>query len=77
MGKRLPRITANDALKALSKDGWYSSRQKGAHLILKNDSKRKLRVVVPVHSGEILLPKTLSSIIDQAGLTVDEFTNLL
>ena len=77
MSKRLPRITASDTLKALKKDGWYSVRQKGAHVILKNDGEPGLRVVIPVHSGDILLPKTLASILDQAGLTVDEFTNLL
>jgi predicted RNA binding protein YcfA (HicA-like mRNA interferase family) len=32
---------------------------------------------VPVHSGETLKPKTLLSILDQAGVTVDEFRGLL
>jgi predicted RNA binding protein YcfA (HicA-like mRNA interferase family) len=30
-------------------------------------------VVVPVHSGETLKPKTLASLLEQAGLSVDEF----
>ncbi len=77
MSRKLPRITATDALKALRKAGWYSVRQKGSHIILKNDDNPKSRVVIPMHSGDILLPKTLASILDQADLTVDEFTNLL
>jgi len=35
------------------------------------------RVVVPVHAGEILYVKTLLGILDQAGLTIDEFRDML
>jgi predicted RNA binding protein YcfA (HicA-like mRNA interferase family) len=34
-------------------------------------------VTIPVHSGEIIKPKTLKSILDQAGMTVDELRALL
>jgi len=34
-------------------------------------------VTVPVHAGEILYPKTLLSILEQAGLSVEEFRELL
>jgi predicted RNA binding protein YcfA (HicA-like mRNA interferase family) len=44
--------------------------------VLKHEEKPG-RVTVPVHAGEILYPKTLLSIIDQAGMTVDEFRDLL
>ncbi len=77
MSKRLPRITSTEALKALRKAGWYSVRQKGSHIILKNDNNPKSRVIVPMHPGDVLLPKTMASILEQAGLTVDEFKNLL
>jgi predicted RNA binding protein YcfA (HicA-like mRNA interferase family) len=33
--------------------------------------------VVSIHAGETLKPKTLLSILDQAGVTVDEFRGLL
>jgi predicted RNA binding protein YcfA (HicA-like mRNA interferase family) len=32
---------------------------------------------VPVHAGDTLKPKTLRSILRQAGLTLEEFTALL
>jgi predicted RNA binding protein YcfA (HicA-like mRNA interferase family) len=35
------------------------------------------RVVVPVHAGRILKPKTLLSILDQAGIDADELRGLL
>jgi len=34
-------------------------------------------VTVPVHAGAILKPKTLLSILDQAGITVEELRDLL
>jgi predicted RNA binding protein YcfA (HicA-like mRNA interferase family) len=35
------------------------------------------RVVVPVHVGAILKPKTLLSILDQAGIDADQLRGLL
>jgi len=34
-------------------------------------------VTVPVHAGTILKPKTLQSILDQAGIDVEAFRSLL
>jgi predicted RNA binding protein YcfA (HicA-like mRNA interferase family) len=45
----------------------------GSHYILKKDG---LRVTVPYH-GKDLKPRTLASIIEQAGLSVEEFLELL
>lgn len=45
----------------------------GSHYILK---KERLRVTVPYHNKD-LKPGTLKSIIEQAGLTVEEFLDLL
>lgn len=72
---RLPRVTADQVLRALHRDGWYVERQR-RHVILAHPTKAGT-VVVPRHKGETLRPGTLSRIIDAAGLTVDEFTGLL
>ena len=45
--------------------------------MLVHPSRPGVTVTVPVHAGENLKPKTLSAILDQAGLTVDEFVKLL
>ena len=75
--KKLPRITGKEALGALERVGWYRARQKSSHIVLKHRDKPGARVVLPLHSGEILLPKTMASVLDQAGLTVEQFNELL
>jgi predicted RNA binding protein YcfA (HicA-like mRNA interferase family) len=52
------------------------ARQAGSHVHLKH-ANRPGRVTVPVHAGEILKPKTLASILDQAGVDLDQFVKML
>jgi len=73
---RLPRITGEAAVRALRAAGWHEVRRRGSHVIL-HHADRPGRVTVPVHAGVILKPKTLLSILDQAGVSVDELMNLL
>ena len=75
MSSRLPRVTAAQVINVLESIGFFLTRQSGSHKIYKNLEER--RVTVPFHSGEILHPKTLKSIINDSGLTVDEFIDLL
>jgi predicted RNA binding protein YcfA (HicA-like mRNA interferase family) len=75
MTQKLPRITADETIKALEKAGFFFSRQSGSHKIYKN--KEGKRTTVPYHSGEILHPKTLKSILRDASLTIEELNNLL
>ena len=59
-------MTARELIRQLKKNGWYEKYQKGSHLQLEHP-KKKGKVTVPVHSGDI--PKgTLNSILKQAGL---------
>ena len=76
VSERLPRITAADLLRALRRDGWFPVRQVGAHMQLKHPSKPG-RVTVPTHRGIILKPKTLSTALEQAGLTAQDLRRLL
>ena len=77
MSPRLPRITGRDVVRALRRAGWYEHHQEGSHVFLRHADRAGMRVTVAVHPGETLKPKTLQSILDQAGLTVEEFRNLL
>lgn len=63
-------------VRALGRAGWGVVRQRGSHRSLRHAS-RSGTVVVAVHAGEIVKPKTLQSILDQAGLSVDELRELL
>ena len=74
---KLPRIAGPRLVRALERAGWFRHRQKGSHLVMKHPGKPKARVVVPMHSGEELLPKTLASILDQAEMSADELRELL
>jgi predicted RNA binding protein YcfA (HicA-like mRNA interferase family) len=73
MATKLPAIKPKQAIKALERNGFYVHHVSGRHYILKKDS---LRVTVPYHNKD-LKPGTLRSIIGQAGLTVEEFLELL
>ena len=75
MSERLPRITAAQLIKALEKSGFILARQSGSHRIYRNDDGK--RVTVPYHSGVTLHPKLLKSILQDAGLTIEEFQKYL
>jgi predicted RNA binding protein YcfA (HicA-like mRNA interferase family) len=72
---RLPRITAADVIRVLEKIGFVLTRQSGSHRIYKNNQGR--RVTVPYHTGKTLNPKLLKSILNDAGLTIEELIRLL
>lgn len=59
------------------KAGFVVNRIVGSHhvMVFPGDSTRA--VTVPVHSGRDLKPGTLRSVIRQAGLSVEDFTELL
>jgi predicted RNA binding protein YcfA (HicA-like mRNA interferase family) len=71
----MPRVTAREALRALQADGWYVVRTVGSHTHLGHPSKPGI-VTVAMHAGTIPTG-TLRSIIRQAGLSVDQFIDLL
>lgn len=73
---RAPRVTGRDVVRALRRLGWAVVVQKGSHAQLKHPA-RRARVTVPLHQGETIGPKLLSSILHQAGLSVDEFRAVL
>ncbi|MBF8266996.1 MAG: hypothetical protein HW388_504 [Dehalococcoidia bacterium] len=75
MTGRLPRITADEAIRVLERASFKLSRQSGSHRIYKNPAGR--RVTVPYHSGRILHPRVLASILEDAALTQEEFVALL
>ncbi|MEW6655064.1 MAG: type II toxin-antitoxin system HicA family toxin [Bacteroidota bacterium] len=75
MSEKLPRVTAAEVIKVLEKVGFSFSRQSGSHKIYKN--KEGKRATVPYHSGKILHPKVLKSILKDADLTTEKFKELL
>jgi predicted RNA binding protein YcfA (HicA-like mRNA interferase family) len=72
---RLPMLTAKEAVKALERGGFEKMGQKGSHLYLYHAG-RDLFTTVPMHPGD-LHRGLMKTIIKQAGLTEDEFRDLL
>jgi predicted RNA binding protein YcfA (HicA-like mRNA interferase family) len=54
----------------------YPPHTKGSHYYLKHPDKPGLRVTLPYHGGD-LKRRTLVSIIEQAGFSVEEFLEIL
>jgi len=73
---KLPSLTAKQVISVVQKLGFVFDRQSGSHAVYHRASDRK-RVVVPIHAGRGLKKKTLSGIIKDMGLTIDEFLKLL
>ena len=72
---KLPVVSGKQVIKALGKVGFYIHHQKGSHVTLRKEEYHQVRVIVPVH--EVVKKGTLRSIIKDAGLTVEEFVELL
>jgi predicted RNA binding protein YcfA (HicA-like mRNA interferase family) len=70
---RLPSIKPKMVIRALKRNGFLVHHTSGSHYFLKKD---QLRVSVPYHNKD-LKRGTLTSIIAQAGLSVEEFVDLL
>ena len=73
---KLPRVTASETFRTIQLDGWTVARQTGSHMQLRHPTKAG-RATIPLHSRRTLAPRVLTSILAQAGLSVDQFIALL
>jgi predicted RNA binding protein YcfA (HicA-like mRNA interferase family) len=71
----LPQVSGREIVAALAKIGYEKDRQKGSHIILRQTAYPHRRLVIPDHKE--IARGTLRAIIKQAGLTVEEFNDLL
>ena len=74
----MPRTPRNvrqvQAIRALVRAGGVENRRAGRGSHVRITMPNRARVTIP---GGVLKPGTLEAIVKQAGLTMDEFTNLL
>lgn len=73
---KLPRVTGEQTFHALLRGGWEVARQEGSHAQLRHPDKPGRRVTVARHRHPMPVG-TLHKVLRQAGLTVDEFKQLL
>lgn len=71
----LPRCSGRQAIAAFRRLGYEVDRQKGSHVILRHVNPPFRRLTVPNHRE--LAKGTLRVLIREAGITVEEFANLL
>lgn len=68
----MPRISSREAIRALENLGFEQVRQTGSHVVMKKETEEgEIGCVVPVHRE--LKIGTLSGILKQAQVTVEEF----
>ena len=72
---RLPACSPAQVCRALERAGFSLARTRGSHHYYRDSSGRL--VSVPVHAGRDIKRGTLQNIIKAAGLTRDEFLELL
>ena len=71
---RLPTLRPRQLIAGLKKAGFAEHHQTGSHLSLVHPNGR--RVIVPVHAQD--LPRgTVNAILHQAGITEEQFRELL
>ncbi|MCA2923733.1 MAG: type II toxin-antitoxin system HicA family toxin [Microcystis sp. M038S1] len=73
---KLPRISSREVIRSLERLGFEQVRQTGSHVVMKKETEEgTIGCVIPVHRE--LKVGTLSGILKQAQVTVEEFTENL
>jgi predicted RNA binding protein YcfA (HicA-like mRNA interferase family) len=72
---KIPIVSAIKVIKVLTKLGYEVDHQTGSHIILRHKEHPYPRLTVPNHKE--IARGTLKAIIEEAGLTVEEFSDLL
>ncbi|MEK6828153.1 MAG: type II toxin-antitoxin system HicA family toxin [Nanoarchaeota archaeon] len=69
-------LSGKDTIKVLSKIGFRHVRTRGNHAILNKFDEVKGKITVPVPLHKELAKGTLKNIMNQAGLSLEEFLEL-
>ncbi len=73
---KVPSLNYDQVIRALRRDGWVVVRQRGSHVRLhKSTATETLKLVIPAHRP--IKRSTLSHILKQARLSVENFLQLL
>jgi len=73
---KVPSLNYDKVINALRRVGWVVVRQRGSHIRLQKHMQEKtLKLTIPAHRP--IKRSTLSHIIKQANLTVEDFIRLV
>ncbi|HZQ09598.1 MAG TPA: type II toxin-antitoxin system HicA family toxin [Anaerolineae bacterium] len=73
---RLSGVTAIEVIRVLEKKGFVFQRSRESHRLYRHPESGR-RVTVSFHRGKSIPPGTLLNILREAGLTKEEFPELL
>lgn len=76
MKPRLPALKPRQVLRALERSGFFIHHVSGSHYILKHPDRPQIRVTLPFHRSD-LKRRTLESIVEQSGLSTEDFLEKL
>lgn len=76
MSPKLPIVTAREVVRVARKIGFAFDCQEGSHAVYYRERDRA-RIVVAMHAGKTIKRNTLAGILEDMGLTVEEFRNFL
>lgn len=68
---RLPRLRGKEVVRILERFGFEAVRTRGSHVFLKHSDGRT--TTVPVHSGEVIGPGLLRSILRDIETSMEDF----
>jgi predicted RNA binding protein YcfA (HicA-like mRNA interferase family) len=71
---RLPRFKGKELVRTLQKFRFQIVRPRGSHFLLRHPDGRT--TMVPIHSGEVLGPGLLRSILRDAELSVEDVSEI-
>ena len=74
MGSKYPILPPEDIIKALQKIGFYKVSQKGSHVKYRKAGNPTRTAIIPMHDE--VARGTLQSILEQAGITLEDFKEL-
>ncbi|MBN1509788.1 MAG: type II toxin-antitoxin system HicA family toxin [Sedimentisphaerales bacterium] len=73
---KVPSLNYDKVINALRRDGWVVVRQRGSHIRLhKHTADETVKLIVPAHRP--IKRSTLSHILKQANLSLDDFLKLV
>lgn len=76
MSPKLPVVRPGQVVRVAERLGFVLDHQTGSHAVYYRE-KDRARVVIPMHAGKDIKPKTLAGILVDLGTTRVEFQRLL
>ncbi len=75
--RRFPALSGKAVVKALERAGFQIRRIRGSHHVLVKPGSEPRIVSIPVHGNQDLAKGTLAGIVEESGLSDEEFIALL